>query len=331
MKILITGATGFLGKRLTEKLLEENKFEEIIATGRNEIIGKELDKLGATFVKGNLENKDFVKDIVKNTDIIAHSAALAAPWGRYNDFYAANVLSAQHLLDAALETGIKRFVHISTPSIYFTGTDRFDVKEDDPLPQKFSNFYAATKYEAEKLVGKAFEKGLETIVLRPRAIIGAGDNAIMPRLLTAQQAGKLKIIGNGNAIADLSAVSNVVSAILLSIITENREAFGKAYNITNGNPIKLWEYISWVLGQLGLSLNQSKIPYSIALATAGVAEWIATVTRSSKEPPLTRQGIGILAKSCTLNIERAKTILGYQPIQTNEEAAKEFLAWWKSK
>ncbi|MBC8110267.1 MAG: NAD-dependent epimerase/dehydratase family protein [Verrucomicrobia bacterium] len=328
MKILVTGATGFLGKRLTERLLEEKNFSTIIATGRNKAVGKELASAGADFVAGDLENADFVHDIVKSADLIVHTAALSSPWGKYQDFYNANVLATKNLLAAARKSGIKRFINISTPSIYFNGKDRFNVKEIDDLPEKFSNYYAATKFEAEKLVTQAFAEGLETLSLRPRAIIGRGDFTIMPRLLKAQQSGKLRIIGNGKTIADLSSAANVVDAILLAIHAQP-QALGKAYNITNGTPVKLWEYIDEVFKKLNLTLNHKKMPYYMALTLASGLEFISKISKSQQEPPLTKQGVGVLAKSCTLDISLARNLLGYQPKQSNDEAATEFVDWWK--
>ena len=329
MKILITGATGFLGKRLAQQLVQEKTITHIRTTGRNETAGSALLALGTTFVKGDLETAGFVKELTKNIDVVVHSAALAAPWGRYEDFYKANILATQHLLEAAEQQGVQRFIHISTPSIYFNGKDRLDIHEDDPLPRTFTNFYAQTKFEAEKLVNQAFTRGFATVILRPRAIIGAGDLTLMPRLLAARQSGRLRIIGDGNTLADLTAVSNVVHAIRLAFDAPP-EALGKAYNITNGQPVRLWDFISQVLSALHLPLSPRKMPYQLALALATALETFSRLT-SGKEPVLTRQGVGVLAKSCTLNIDRAKILLGYVPQQTLDQAVQEFLQSMENK
>ncbi|MFN8673256.1 MAG: NAD-dependent epimerase/dehydratase family protein [Candidatus Sericytochromatia bacterium] len=328
MKILVTGATGFLGKRIVQKLIE-NKNYEVLATGRNEKAIKELNMLNIKTFQGSLEDENFVNKIGEGLDLIVHSAALSSPWGKYEEFYNANVLSTKNIIYSAKKNNIKRIVNISTPSIYFDYTDRFDIKENF-LPNKFVNFYAQTKYEAEKIMSQANNNNLETISLRPRAIIGAGDTTIMPRLLKAQQEGKLKIIGSGENIVDVSSAANVVEAVELSI-KASKDAMGESYNITNGTPVKLWWLIEEVLSKLGYKLNKNKIPFEVGYTVAKILETKAKFSRDYKEPVLTCYGIGILAKSMTMNIDKAKNKLEYNPIQTTEETIDEFINWWKNK
>jgi nucleoside-diphosphate-sugar epimerase len=327
MKILVTGATGFLGSRLLERLLELNQYD-IIATGRDKIKAEKLKKPGVEVITGSLEEKNFVENLLKGVDIVVHSAALSSPWGKYQDFYRANIAATENIISASKKNNVKRIVHISTPSIYFDYTDRFNIMEDF-VPEKFVNHYAETKYQAEKLITKAGEEGLESISLRPRAIVGAGDTTIMPRLLKAQDAGKLKIIGDGKNIVDVTSVSNVVDAIILSL-TAPQEALGQKYNITNGDPIPLWELIEKTLEKLNLKLNKSRVPFAIAYNLAKVLETMAKFTPDYREPVLTCYGVGILAKSMTMNIDKAKNLLGYQPKQKNMEAVDEFVNWWKT-
>lgn len=327
MKVLVTGATGFLGSRTVEKLLAQNF--SVMATGRNKIKLAKLKDLGADTVQGSLEDLDFTEKISEKIDIIVHSAALSSPWGRYHDFYQANIEATKNLLLASKKNQVRRFVHVSTPSIYFDYQDRFAITEDF-LPEKFVNHYAATKYEAEKLVSQAAKEGLETISLRPRAIVGAGDTTIMPRLLKANQEGKLKIIGDGKNIVDVTSVANVVDAIILGINAPN-EALGHNYNITNGEPVKLWELIEETLAKMNLSLNKKKVPFFVAYNLAKGLEAIAKLRADYQEPVLTCYGVGILAKSMTMNIDKAKDLLGYQPLQSNYQAVDEFVEWWKNK
>ena len=130
---------------------------------------------------------------------------------------------------------------------YYNGEDRKMVREDYPLPRKFVNNYAKTKRQAEILLE---ESGVKYIIIRPRAIIGRGDSVIMPRLIKAYSLGKLKIIGNGKNIVDLTSVQNVTHSILLSL-NANENACNEAYNITDGKPVYLWNYINKVFKEIG--------------------------------------------------------------------------------
>ena len=327
MKVVVTGATGFLGGKIAERLAKDNRFE-VIATGRDKDKIQKLNENGINASAGSLEDKEFFFDLTKDAEIIVHSAALSSPWGTYDDFYRANILATDNVIKACKKNNIKRIVHISTPSIYFDYEDRFNIKEDF-LPWKFVNFYAETKYEAEKSLNKAVSQGIELISLRPRAIVGAGDTTIMPRLLKAQETGKLKIIGDGKNIVDVTSVSNVVDAVILGIFAKN-EALGEHYNITNGEPILMWELVEKTLNQLGMQLNKKHIPFKIGYNIARVLETIAKFTPDYREPVLTCYSVGILAKSMTMDISKARKLLGYEPKQTNMEAVTEFVKWWRS-
>ena len=188
------------------------------------------------------------------------------------------------------------------------------------------NSYAATKWKAEQLLKSA---GLTYITLRPRALIGAGDTVIMPRLVRSYREGKLKIMGNGNNTVDLTPVSSMVQAIWLAIITDEKNC-NDIYNISNGEPVNLWESINYVLSEMGHTIIQKKLPYSLLYAVASFMEWKARTFKLKQEPVLTKYSVGILTKSFTFNIEKAQRKLGYQPKQSTREAIDEFVAWYQS-
>ena len=124
--------------------------------------------------------------------------------------------------------------------------------------------------------------------------------------------------------------SNVVDAIDLSIFAP-RQALGHAFNITNGTPIPLWEIIETVLKKLDMQLSTRKVPYFFAFNMARFQEWVASLTRSQEEPQMTRYTVDSLSKTMTLNIHKAKNLLGYRPKQSNMEAIEEFVSWWQEK
>lgn len=324
LNILVTGASGFLGSIIIEEFSKNNEYE-LISTGRNKNRLENLSKI-STIKQGSLEDIKFTDEVTKNIDIIVHSAALSSPWGKYQEFYNSNILSTENLLKSAVKNNVKRFINVSTPSIYFDYEDRFNIKEDF-LPKKFVNYYAETKYKAELLVKEFYDKDyIETLSLRPRAIIGKGDTTIMPRLIKAQKSGKLRVIGDGKNILDLTSVKNVVHAIELSIKSD-KKSLGQAYNITNDEPVLIWEFIDKSFKRLGLNLNKSSVSFDVMYNIAKVLEGVSIFT--NKEPVLTCYGVGALSKSITLNLEKAKSLLGYKPIQNNNEALEDFVNWYK--
>lgn len=323
MKILLTGATGFLGFRTLEKLVEQEEVTSIIATGRTIKETHQVLHPKVTYVLGDLSDKAFVESITSDVDYVIHAAALSSPWGKYSEFEDANLRSQINLIHSVQRSKLIKYIYISTPSMYFDSNNRTNIRENEALPRKFVNAYAHTKRMAEL---ELIQSGLPYVILRPRALTGRGDTVIMPRIITSFKEGKLKIIGAGKNIVDLTSVANAVDAILLSLKAEG-PALNQIYNITNGEPVNLWEKIGFVLQLMDKQLPPKKIPYFIVLTLAQLLEWKSKLT-NWKEPVLTKYGVGVLAKTMTMDISKAKTLLGYHPSVSTDEAIKEFVQWY---
>ncbi|TNE95913.1 MAG: NAD(P)-dependent oxidoreductase, partial [Bacteroidetes bacterium] len=236
MKILLTGAMGFLGSRTLEKLIENESITAVKAASRTNRDWRKLEHPKVQYEYGDLTDPFFVHALVEGCDAIIHTAALSSPWGSYEAFLKANVEVQRQLIRSAKEHGVQRFVYVSTPSMYFELKNKLDIHESHALPKKFINAYAETKRQAEK---ELEESGIPYVSLRPRALIGRGDTIIMPRLIRAYDEGKLKIMGDGKNIVDLTAVSNVADALILGLFVEGK-GVNQIYNISNGEPVALW-------------------------------------------------------------------------------------------
>jgi nucleoside-diphosphate-sugar epimerase len=327
-KVLVTGASGFVGGRLCEYLQLKGTYE-VLGTGRSSKAISDFNTLGVNYQIGDLTDASFAKSLVEQVDIVVHAAALSAAWGSYDRFYQANVLPTQNLLDAARSKKGLRFVQISSSSVYVQYKDQFNLQEDT-TPNKFINHYAATKYEADQRVLAAVKQGLEAIILRPRAIYGRGDYTIMPRVLRAYEAGRLKVIGKGENWASMTSIQNFCQAIELAISTQNDAALGEIFNISNAEPVKLWEMVELVFAKLELPWQRKYLPFWLAKTVAGIMEMIQRIKRSEEEPVLTQYGVSQLYFSNTFSIEKAQRLLGYVPKQDNVEGIEEFANWWKS-
>jgi len=324
MNILLTGATGFLGFRTLERLVQLSSVRKIVATGRILQKSREILNPKVEYVLGDLKDKLFVSTILKDIDIVINTASLSSPWGSEDDFYLANVLTQKHIITSSENLGVKRFIYISSPSIYYNGEDRIMVKENDPLPTRFVNNYSKTKREAEVLLENS---NLNYIIIRPRAIIGRGDTVIMPRLIKAHSDGRLKIIGNGENKVDLTSVNNVVESIILSMNAPDG-ALNNAYNITDRNPVSLWSSINYVLKGIGKEKVNKTVNFRVAYFAAFLLEFVSRwITK--KEPSLTRYSVGVLSKNFTLDVSKAEKLLNYNPVITTEKSIEEFINWYK--
>jgi nucleoside-diphosphate-sugar epimerase len=325
-KILITGASGFLGGRMLKHFTQAFPDAQFLGMGRRSDRMEEFNALGCAFQTGDLLNPDDCNALTEGKDAIVHAAAMSSPWGRHEEYYAANVQATRNLLDAAQANGVKRLVLISTPSVYQNYKDRYNVRESDPLPKKMANLYALTKLEAERITLARNGQAIETIAIRPRAIIGAEDAVIFPRVLRAYSEGKLRIIGSGKNLVDLTCVQNAMEAVRCCLVAPD-SALGRAYNISNDAPIELWTALNYLLELLNLKSVTTKLPTVVAMSIAGLMEQWAKWFGRGKEPALTRMGISYLANSLTMDVSQAKEKLGYSPIQTTFEGIQEFVTW----
>lgn len=325
MKTLITGATGFLGGALARRL--HSLGWDVTAQGRDPAALKSLETRGIRAVQANLEDAQAIVNACRGQEIVFHSGALANDWGRPEAFHNANVLGTRNVIRGCQEHNVKRLVHVSTPSIYFLFAPRFNVKETDPLPPPLTE-YARTKRLAEDEVDKAFADGLPTITIRPRAIYGPGDRTILPRLINRLQRGILRVIGDGQNLADMSYIENVVDSLLLCAEAP-AHALGKKYNITNGEPVRLWEMIQKLCERLDLKYPAQQLPYPLVDKIAGAMEFVARLLPNQPEPPLTRYSVAMISLTTTLDISAARRDLGYTPRVSNEEGLEKFVEWWK--
>lgn len=325
MKTLITGATGFLGGALTHRI--HNMGWDVTALGRNPAKLNQLEDIGIHIVRADISKKDEVNASFSDFDLVFHCAALPSPWGGFEKFYQANVIGTRNIVNACLENNVKRLVYVSTPSIYFDYNSHISVKENDPLPEPISH-YAHTKLLAEEEVDKGSAQGLAVVSIRPRALFGEGDTVIFPRLLSRLKTGRLPILGDGENMVDLTYIQNVVDALLLCVESP-KNTLGKKYNISNGEPVKIWDLVNRICDELGFSHPRRKISRQAAHNVGGALEFIYSLIPYSPEPPLTRMSVSMMSNSTTLDISAAQNELGYQPKISIEEGVGRFLKWWK--
>lgn len=323
MKYLVTGATGGLGRNLVERLCNDG--HQVVALGRNMDVGAALTRIGADFHAIDLLDAHALAQIMTGAEAVFHCAALSSPWGQYKDFYTANVIVTDTIISAMTRAGISTLVHVSTPSLYFDFHDRLDIRENDPLPQKFANHYAATKKLAEDCVTRAVARGnIKAAIIRPRAIIGPYDRNILPRLMRMAKHGWLPLINGGQALVDVTYVDNIVDAMLLAA-----KSPAGIYNITNGEPILLRDLVTATFTALHTKVVYKNIPYAVARPIASGMEIICRCLPSIPEPPLTRYSAGAFTFSQTLNIDAAKNHLGYYARVPLASGIQKAAAWWR--
>lgn len=303
-RVLVTGATGFLGKAVLRRLGPSG-----VGQGRDLQRCAALAAEGLKVVQWSLPSPAPGCQELGQVDAIVHCAGLSSPFGRDEAFHEANVLGTQSVLDFARTQGVKRFVFISSPSIYFALGDQLDVSEDIPLPTPFTP-YAKSKIAAEKLVSAAIDLG--PIILRPRGIYGLGDNALLPRLLKAASTRALPRFRHGRARIDLTFIDDVVEAVLTAL-NANQGIEGLAFNISGGEVLYVSEIVEAACARAGIVPRWRKMPLAPALLAAHLVETLALMRPDPREPIVTRYGLGLFAFEQGLDISRARVALGWTP------------------
>lgn len=325
MKVLITGATGFLGKYIINEFAKHDC--EIIAFGRNADVGSGLPN--CTFVKGDFTNLNEINAAIKGADIdiVIHAGALSTIWGKWPDFYRINVIGTENVAKACLINGVKRLIFVSSPSIYASAKDNFDIQESFSIPNNELNYYIKSKLMAEKVINKYGTKGLYTVIIRPRGLFGIGDTSIIPRLIAANFKAGVPLINGGKNIIDVTYVENVAYALYLSAISEN--IAGQVFNITNGEPTTFKELLESLFDAIGIKPKYLQIKFRTAYRIAGLLEFVYQCFRMKGEPALTKYTVCTVGISQTLNIDKAKEKLGYQPLFSMKEGIEIYANWWK--
>jgi nucleoside-diphosphate-sugar epimerase len=328
VKIIITGATGFLGRNLAERFHADGL--HVTATGRSSLVGDELRKNDIHFKQADIMDLDQLNNAFSHADCVIHCAAKSGPWGKYRDFYDTNVVGTRNVIKLCKKHNIKKIIFISTPSIYFTGKDRYNISEGEPLPDRQASNYAKTKLISETELINLQHQGYKVIVFRPRALYGPYDNTIIPRILRLADQKHMPLINNGRALVDITYVDNFVDAVRKSL-TAPDNVWNEVYNISNGDPISVKKWFAQILTIFDRPFKPKNVPESAAKIIAGIMEFGSYLPFIKKEPAMTRFTVGYMSKSMTMSIDKAKQKLNYSPQINNHQGFERYAKWYHSK
>jgi nucleoside-diphosphate-sugar epimerase len=319
--VFITGASGFIGGKVTERLLAAGRRVRVLA--RRPL--PHLEKLGAEVVSGDLDDTAALRRGCTGAGTVFHVAGRVGVWGPAADFFRVNVGGTRHVLAACHAAGVRRLVYTSSPSVVYNGRDLAGVNESAPLCTAAPCAYPTSKAAAECLVSNAHSAELTTVSLRPHLVWGPGDQNVVPRVLTLAQKGKLAIIGSGQNKVDVTHITNVVDAHLLAEQAGAATAGGKAFFITNGEPVVLWDWVNQLLRGLGRPEITRHVSLGAAYVAGGAMEAFWRVLPLKGEPPMTRFVAKEMATDHWFDISAARRDLGYAPRVTMAAGTAELI------
>ncbi len=311
MRILITGASGFVGGTFMHRFANRPELQLFGVARRASVLT-------------NYAQRDLSKpfDLPFRPDVVIHAAAHASPWGSRRDYERHNVEATRQVIEYCRRAGHPRLLYISTSAVYYREEHQYDLYEDSPIGPSFVNIYAKTKHAGERLLASY---GGEHCVLRPRAVFGPGDTVLFPRIIEAARKGVLPVfIGQVQpVIGDLIYIDTLVDYLLRAAIAPR---LAMSYNLTNAQPVDLQALLHRVLAQLQLPHPKRRVSVGAALKAATALEWLWRTLHLTGEPPATRFGVGVFAYSKTFDPSRALADLG-PPSVSLDDGVERFIAW----
>ena len=320
MRILVTGAGGFLGQGIVRAL--HARGDEVVTLQRGHY--PELETVTVAINRGDIGDAETVMKAARGCDAVMHVAAKAGVWGNYEDYYQSNVVGTLNVINACREHGIARLVYTSSPSIVFAGEDEDGIDESTPLPERYLTHYQRTKAEAEEAVLAASDDRLACVALRPHLIFGPGDPHLAPRIIERAKAGRLRLVGSQENRVDITYIDNAVSAHLSALdrLDTSAACAGKAYFISNGEPMAMDRIVNRILGAAGLGEENRRISPALAYGLGAVLEGVYNLFRIKREPAMTRFIARQLSCSHWYDISAARRDLDYQPRVSIEEGMR---------
>lgn len=324
MLSFITGATGFIGGRLVDALVEGG--DKVRALVRDPAKSPLLPRPGVELVRGDLTDPSGLEEVLSGADRVFHCAGLVGDWLRPHEAQRVNVDGTRALLAACAAVGVGRVVHLSSLSVYGLGHHR---GTDETAPLRYSgDAYTDSKIDAERMVRVHADGGrFEVVIVRPGFIYGQGDRRFLPKLLDALARRQFVYVGDGSKLLNLSYVDDVTRGLILAATEPS--AAGQAYNLTDGTQTSLRDLVELLCRQLGIPAPTKRIPPPVAWAACSAADRLARLRSAQEAPRLSRGRMRFLYYNQHYSGEKAQRELGYRPRFTYREGIPPTLAWYR--
>ncbi len=309
MRVLMTGATGFLGRVVARRLREAGHTVRALVRGAD----ADLAALGVDQQIGDLASLDALTSAAAGCEAAVHVAARVEPFAHVDDYYDVNVRGTDNVLAACEIAGVRKLVFTSCAGVVIDRSDLNGVNEAQRMPARAPTPYLATKALAERHVLAANGPQLATIALRPHLLWGPGEALLLPRLASLAKAGRLRLFGEAGKKIDTCYVDNAADAHLgaLERLEAGAPIAGKAYFITQGEPATVEGFVNGLLRAAGYPAETRRVSAALARVLASTAPLRRVVART--DPLLTADALALFGQATWFNIAAARRDLGYAP------------------
>ncbi|MCG8449760.1 MAG: NAD-dependent epimerase/dehydratase family protein [Pirellulales bacterium] len=331
MHALVTGGGGFLGRYIVEQLVARG--DRVRSFGRGAY--PELEALGVEVVRGDITDRRAMVDACAEMECVFHTAAIAGIGGSWMDYVDTNIVGTRNVLTGCRVHRVQRLVYTSSPSVTFAGKDQCGINEsvrfDLTWLARHHCHYSRSKALAEAAIWlRNGRTGLRTCALRPHLIWGPRDQHLIPRLIARAKSGRLRRVGDGKNLVDMTYVENAAEAHLQAadaLAEENSPVAGRAYFLSQGQPVNCWQWIDDILALAGIPPVQKSISHNAAWRLGAACEAVYRLLRIKREPPMTRFLAAQLATSHWFDISAARRDFGYEPRISTAEGMERLGRW----
>lgn len=324
MKVLVTGANGFIGSNLCGSLIKTG--QSVIGLVRPSSDLTFLKNLPALqIVQGDITQKESLEAAMKGVSIVYHVAGYSSDWGPWKTFRSVHVEGVRNIMDTALQCGVQRVVHISSVSVYgFPGG--IDMDENTPLVPRPDDPYITTKTEGEELALCYQSDKLKVAVLRPAGVYGPNDRTTTLQLAPALLSRQFGYVDGGKYIMAPVYIDNLTQAILLA--AKSDRAPGQVYNVVDDGKVTWKEFVEWMCEDLRCKTPWLSVPKWIAWPLAVVLDNTAKLLKKTESPMINKYRVRVVINDNHYSAEKAKRELGYSPEISTREGIKRTIEWY---
>jgi nucleoside-diphosphate-sugar epimerase len=321
VKVLVTGATGMMGRATAEALIRRGDTVTVLQ--------RRPSRLPCREVRGDICETDVVRRAATGQDAVLHLAAKVDMTGRWRDYVRVNIDGTRAVVDACLTEGVPRLVHVSSPSVAHAGHALMGVPAEPADPDRARGHYARSKAVAEVEALAADSDLVAVLAVRPHLVWGPGDTQLVERIVSRARSGRLPVVGSGAALIDTTYVDNAVAALVAAVDVCGR-AHGEPLVVSNGEPRPVAEILLRLCRAAGAPPPRGRVPVPAAWLAGAAAEGVWALTRRPDVPPLTRFLTEQLSTAHWFDQRRTREVLGWRPAVTLDEGFAKLTAWHRS-
>jgi oxidoreductase len=325
----LTGATGFIGGHLAERLVREGHRVRCLVRATSDT--SLLDALDVELAVGDLTSLSSLLEALDGCRYAFHCGAVVSDWATAKEIAAINVEGTRHVLEASVSAGVERLVHFSTTDVYgYPGGVAID---EAYHTTRFRNWYAQTKLEAEAEVRRpTAAQSVAAVILRPATVYGPRSKEVVGEIARAIRNRSMLLIDHGRAVAGLCYVENLIDAALVAL--HHQDAPGQAFNVSDGLDVTWKQFTQDLAHGLGCPAPRFSMPYWIANGVGFSLEHSYRLLRAASglttPPLLSRQAVQVMGLDQDFSNRKARELLGWEPRVDYEAGLRATIEWLRA-